>query len=82
MAASLPQFGQFFGLDVPEGRLGRLRLTFVYVTSLSDPRHVDWILESTIIERRPYAIVFNTGAWDFDASTLPSLTCCILIRIP
>mmetsp|Transcript_25632 Transcript_25632/g.36765 ORF Transcript_25632/g.36765 Transcript_25632/m.36765 type:complete len:411 (+) Transcript_25632:40-1272(+) len=45
---------------------GRLRLSFMYVTKFGY-RHLDWLLESAIKNLRPFALIFNTGAWDFDA---------------
>ena len=44
---------------------GKLKITFVYVKSFYDYFRVDWVLLD-IINMRPYAIVLNTGIWDFD----------------
>ena len=44
---------------------GKLKITFVYVKSFYDFFRVDWVLLDTI-KTRPYAIVFNTGIWDYD----------------
>lgn len=41
-----------------------LRITFAFLISLR-VQHTDWIIEAAI-KAKPYAVVFNTGAWDFD----------------
>lgn len=45
-------------------KYGNIDMTYVYAKDLRT-RHVDWALENSIISK-PYAIVYNTGAWDFD----------------
>ncbi len=43
-----------------------LRFTYVYIKSLLHAKtHTDWILEGAI-KSKPYAIIMNTGAWDYD----------------
>lgn len=41
-----------------------LVFSFMYVKSLTD-RYTNWMVEGNII-KKPYAVVLNTGAWDFD----------------
>ena len=48
---------EFFG--------GKLQLKFIYAKSFYDFFRVDWVLID-LVKNRPYAIVFNTGIWDFD----------------
>ena len=63
MPKTIMSYGKFFDQDYFGGTL---RLTFVYVTKFSY-RHLDWVMESAVRNLQPYALVFNTGAWDFDA---------------
>jgi hypothetical protein len=63
MPKTIMSYGKFFDLDYFGGIF---RLTFVYVTKFSY-RHLDWVMESAVRNLKPYALVFNTGAWDFDA---------------
>jgi hypothetical protein len=63
MPKTIMSYGKFFDLDYFGGAF---RLTFVYVTKFSY-RHLDWVMESAVRNLKPYALVFNTGAWDFDA---------------
>lgn len=44
---------------------GNLTLSFVYVKNFNT-RHLDWIIEYAVTVIKPYAVVMNTGAWDFD----------------
>mmetsp|Transcript_14405 Transcript_14405/g.13884 ORF Transcript_14405/g.13884 Transcript_14405/m.13884 type:complete len:392 (-) Transcript_14405:226-1401(-) len=55
---SYPSFGLINHVD-----FGHLRLSFIYVKTFHF-KHFDWLFENSI-NRRPYAIIFNTGAWDF-----------------
>jgi len=48
---------EFFG--------GKLQLKFIYAKSFYDFFRIDWVLVD-IIKNNPYAIVFNTGIWDYD----------------
>ena len=41
-----------------------LTLSYMYIKSLSD-RFTNWMVEGNI-GKKPYALVLNTGAWDFD----------------
>lgn len=41
-----------------------LTLSFIYGKGFY-MKHMDWVVESTI-HTKPYAVVVNTGAWDFD----------------
>ena len=49
---------EFFG--------GKLQLKFIYAKSFFyDYFRIGWVLID-IIKSRPYAIMFNTGIWDYD----------------
>jgi hypothetical protein len=41
-----------------------IELSFMYIRSLTD-RYTNWMVEGNI-GKKPYAVVVNTGAWDFD----------------
>lgn len=43
----------------------KLLFKFIYAKSFYDFFRVDWVL-SDILKNKPYAIVFNTGIWDYD----------------
>lgn len=43
---------------------GHLMISFAYIKSLFDSRTKAFLQE--IIQQHPYAVMFNTGAWDFD----------------
>lgn len=42
----------------------QLELNFMYVRSLTD-KYTNWMVEGSI-GKKPYAVIVNTGAWDFD----------------
>jgi hypothetical protein len=45
---------------------GKLQLSFVFVTSyLSDHDHIEWKTENAVMNEKLFAVVVNTGAWDF-----------------
>jgi hypothetical protein len=44
---------------------GKLLITFMYVKGFNI-KHLDWHLEFFVYNTKPYAIILNTGAWDFD----------------
>jgi len=46
-----------------------LTFTFMYVKSLTD-KYANWMVEGNI-NKKPYALVLNTGAWDFDHISRP-----------
>jgi hypothetical protein len=49
---------------------GRLVLSFCFLTSfLSVHDHFDWKLEWTVTKEKPFAVIVNTGAWDFQPDT-------------
>lgn len=52
-----PVTNEYFG--------GKLLITFMYVKGFHI-KHLDWHLEFFTYNTRPYAIILNTGAWDFD----------------
>jgi hypothetical protein len=58
--ASSSKYGQFENVD-----FDNIRLTFVYIKTYYI-RHFDWILEWSVTNVKPYAVIVNTGAWDFD----------------
>jgi len=75
LACGGPTHGHFKNSDIsfpwyPESFFGgRLTLNICFVTSfVSGGDHLDWKLEWAITQLRPYALVLNTGAWDFDGA--------------
>ena len=45
---------------------GRLRLTYLFQKSFhARLDHLDWKLEWAITQMKPFAVILNTGAWDF-----------------
>lgn len=41
-----------------------MELSFMYIRSFTD-RYTNWMVEGSI-NKKPYAVLVNTGAWDFD----------------
>lgn len=41
-----------------------LQIIYAFMASLSYP-HTEWLIEAAIASK-PHAVIFNTGAWDFD----------------
>lgn len=60
MPVSKSNFGQYYAVDYGQ----HLRVAFIYVQDFHF-KHFDWQLEFSIT-RKPYAVVFNTGVFDFD----------------
>lgn len=60
MPISKSNFGTLYSVDYGN----HLRISFIY-TQTFHFRHFDWQLEFAIT-RKPYAVVFNTGVFDFD----------------
>lgn len=73
-----PDFGDYVNsnLNYPWYDLyffdGKLVLSFCFVTSFWNfgVDHVDWKVEWQITNEKPFAVVLNTGAWDFQPSIL------------
>lgn len=76
--------GTAYGLPVSTSKYGvyvdvefnaNIQFTFVYVKTFYT-RHFDWLLEYMVSIVKPYAVVMNTGAWDFDsiARSHPNVT--------
>lgn len=42
----------------------KLQLFFTYLKTLGT-KHADWMIENAV-KSKPYAVIVNTGAWDFD----------------
>ena len=61
LPASTSRFGNYVNVE-----FGDIKITFEYIRDFHT-RHVDWMLEWAILQEKPYAVVYNTGAWDFDA---------------
>jgi hypothetical protein len=45
---------------------GKLSMHFVFVTSFCQQKdHIDWKMEWRLTNDKPFSLVLNTGAWDF-----------------
>lgn len=61
-AVSYKEIGRPFDVKFFDGKLV---LTFVYVKSFIDWYRTDWLIHD-ILPSQPYAMIVNTGIWDYD----------------
>lgn len=60
LPVSHKQTHQLYEVDFGE----KLKFHFMYVRSLTD-KYTNWMVEASI-NKKPHAVVVNTGAWDYD----------------